>query len=376
MRKRMFIVVVALVIVFGGILAFNIIRTKLISNFVANYVPPPVTISSALAVQQTWQPVLTSVGSMTAINSVNVSSQVAGMVIAIRFQSGDPVEQGQTLVQLDDSVDIQDLKNNQAQLNLNEINFKRQSILYKKAAVSKSDYDQALAQLRQSEAMVNRSLVVINQKNVRAPFSGKIGIRQVNLGQYVNAGDTLVSLQSQDPLFVDFSLPEKYLKNLSVGQKFSITVNTYPGEQFDGVITALNSLISTDTRNINVRGTLPNKDNRLYPGSFANVTVYLPQQESVITVPQTAVAYSLYGDTVFVIKEEGKDKKGQPILRVHQHFVKIGDMRDNKVVIESGIAAGDNVVTSGQNKLEEGTQVLINNSVQLKPSDSSALYGA
>ncbi len=376
MRKRMVIVIIALVIVFGGVFAFDVIRNVLFRHYVSNFVPPPITISSESAISQSWQPILTSVGSLTAINSVNVSSQVAGMVIAIRFKSGDQVAQGQSLVQLDDSTDIQDLKNNQAQLNLNAINFKRQAELYRRKAVAKSDYDQALAQLNQSEAMVNRSLVVISQKNVRAPFSGKIGIRQVNLGQYVNAGDAMVSMQSQDPLFVDFSLPEKYLKNLSVGQKISITVDAYPGEQFDGVITATNSLVTEDTRNISIRGMIPNKDNRLYPGSFANVTIYLPQRQSVVTVSQTAVTYSLYGDTVFVIKEEGKDKKGQPILRVHQRFVKIGDMRDHKIVIEDGVAAGDVVVTSGQNKLQEGAQVVINNSVQLKPAEPSALYGA
>lgn len=373
MRKRMLIAIIALVIIFGGILAFNIVRKVIINRIIATYVPPPATIASAVAIKENWQPVLTSVGTLTAVNSVNVSSQVPGMVIAIRFKSGDQVQQGQPLVQLDDSTDIQDLKNNQSQLTLNEINFKRQAILYKKAAVSKSDYDQALAQFNQSQALVNRALVLINQKNVRAPFAGKIGIRQVNLGQYVNAGDALVSLQSEDPLYVDFSLPEQALSYLVVGLKVSVTIDAYPGEKFEGVITAINSLITQDTRNINVRAAIPNANHRLYPGGFANVTVYLPEQQSVITIPQTAVTYSLYGNTVYVITEEGKDKKNQPILIARQHVVTLGDMKDNKVVVLTGVSAGDVVVSAGQNKLQNGMRVVVDNSVVLKPQPVSSL---
>lgn len=375
MKKRMIIVVIALIVIFGGIFSFDFIRNALILHAEETYQPPPITISTDIAVTQDWQPTLTAVGSLTAVNGVNVSSEVSGIVVAIHFKSGDMVVLGQPLVQLDDSVDIQDLKNNQAQFNFDKVDFKRKTDLYRRAAIAKTDYDQALSNLKQTEAMVNKSQVMVNKKNIRAPFSGKIGIRQVNVGQYVNPGDILANLQSLDPLFVDFSLPERYLQSLHVGQAIAIAVDAYPGKQFNGVITALDSSVTVATRGINVRAILANKDLRLYPGSFADVTVYLPQQKSVVTVPQTAVTYSLYGNTVYVITSAGKDKKGQPILRAYQRFVKVGDMKDNRVVITDGIVAADVVVTSGQNKLYESVQVMINNSVKLAPSQPNTLYG-
>lgn len=375
MKKRMVIVIIALVIIFGGIFAFDFIRTVLIKRAVAAYSPPPATISTETAITQDWQPTLAAVGSLTAINSVNVTSEVPGMVVAIRFKSGDMVQKDQPLVQLDDSADQEDLKVNQAALTYDKIDFARKSKLYTQGAVAKNDYDQSLASYQQASAMVGKSLVMIDKKNIRAPFSGKIGIRQANLGQYINPGDTLVSLQSLDPLFVDFTLPEKYLETLHVGQNISISVAAYPGQQFNGTITALNSLVTENSRSIAVRGLISNKESRLYPGSFADVIVYLPIQKSVITVSQTAVTYSLYGNTIYVVTQEGKDKKGQPILRAHQRFVKVGDMKDNRVVIESGLKAGDVVVNSGQNKLQDGVQVVVNNSVTLKPAEPSTLNG-
>jgi len=241
--------------------------------------------------------------------------------------------------------------------------------------VSKSTYDQALATLRQAHAQVNKSLVMIGKKNIRAPFSGKIGIRQVNIGQYINPGDTLVSLQSLDPLYVDFSLPEQYLKSLYLNQRISIEVDAYPDEKFYGKITAINALVTEATRSINVQGTLPNTNYRLYPGSFANVNVYLPKRKSVVTVPQTAMTYSLYGNTVYVVEQKGKDRKGKPILRAYERYVTVGPMKDNVVVIKKGIKASEIVVTSGQNKLQNGTRVVINNNVKLKTTNPQILTG-
>lgn len=375
MGKRMTIVIIALVVIFGAIFGWDMLRVHFIKEFKKNFVPPPTTISTTKAITQFWQPTLTAVGSLTAINGVNVSSEVSGMVIAIRFKSGELVQKGRSLVQLDDSEDIQDLKNNQAELDLAKVDFVRKAALWKSKAVSKSTYDEALATLRQAHAQVNKSLVTISKKNIRAPFSGKIGIRQVNIGQYINPGDMLVSLQSLDPLYVDFSLPEQYLKSLYLNQRISLKVDAYPGEKFYGKITAINALVTEATRSINVQGTLPNTNYRLYPGSFANVSVYLPKRKSVVTVPQTAMTYSLYGNTVYVVEQKGKDKKGKPILRAYERYATVGPMKDNVVVIKKGIKAGEIVVTSGQNKLQNGTRVVINNSVKLKGTNVQILSG-
>ena len=375
MKKRMVIVLIVLLVVFGGIFGFDIIRSYLIARFIAHFVPPPATVSTAKAESQGWQPTLSAVGSLAAINGVDVSSEIGGIVTAIRFRSGQMVSAGQSLVQLDDASAVQDLKTNQAQLNLTRVTFLRQKALFRTSAVSKSAYDQAYAQYQQAEAAVAKSLVEISNKNIRAPFAGKIGIRQVNLGQYVNPGEALVSLQTLDPLFVNFSLPEQYLKAIRVSQPLSITVDAYPGERFDGAITAINALVTQATRSINLQGQIPNKDLRLYPGSFADVTLYLPVQQSVITLPQTAVTYSLYGNTVYVVRADGKDEKNKPILHAYQRFVTVGEMKDNKVVILDGIKAGEEVVTAGQNKLNDGIVIVINNDVKLPPIKPDALRG-
>jgi len=375
MGKRMTITIIALVIVFGGIFSFNVFRTHLIKQFEKNYVPPPANVSATKATTQSWQPTLMAVGSLVAINGVNVSPEVSGIVMTIRFSSGQMVEKGQPLIQLDNSTDLEDLKNNKAALDLAKLDFTRKASLWRSGAISKSDYDQALATLRQSQAAVNKSLVAISKKNIRAPFSGKIGIRQVNIGQYVNPGDALVSLQSLNPLYVNFSLPEQYLKDIHLNQKISITVDAYTHEKFYGKITAINALVTEATRSIEIQATLPNPDLRLYPGSFADVLIYLPEKKSIVTVPQTAVTYSLYGNTVYVINKKGKDKKGKPILKAYQRYVTVGGMKNNLIVIEKGIKVGEVVVTSGQNKLRNGIVIVINNSVKLPTIKIETLTG-
>lgn len=370
MAKRMIIVIIALVVVFGLIFGFDIWRAHFIKMKKATFQPPPTSVSTETVSTSTWHPTLIGTGSLTAINGVNVSSEVSGMVIALHFKSGELVQKGQSLVQLDNSTDVQQLKSNQAELNLDKVDFERKEKLVKSGAISASDYDQALAKLKQSRSNVNSSLVAIAQKNVRAPFSGKIGIREVNLGQYVKPGDSLVSLQSLNPLFVDFTLPEQNLTSLYLGQSFSIAVDAYPGKKFYGKVTAINALVTEASRSIDVQGTIPNPDYKLYPGSFADVTVYLPEKKKVLTVVQTAVTYSLFGDTAFVVEQKGKDKDGKPILTLSQRYVKIGDMKGNLIAIKEGLKAGEVVVTSGQNRLQNGMRVFINNSVKLKtPSE-------
>lgn len=364
--KRIIIMVILLVVVFGSIFGYGLVRHILTKRFFANYQPPPVTISTTKAVATVWFPSISAVGSLVAINSVQVTTQISGQVTKILFNSGEMVKQGQQLVQLDDRNEQAELLNLKAALSLAQIGFDRQKALLKGNNTSQASYDTAITTLKQAQANADRVAVIIDQKNIKAPFDGKIGIRQVNIGQYIAAGTALVSLQSLDPMHVQFSLPEQYIKNLYVGQTISLTVAAQGDRAFVGKINALNSEVNTDTRNILVEATVPNAQHLLYPGMFTDVKVVLPQQQNIVTVPQTAVNYSLYGDSIYVVTEDGKDKAGKPVLKAHIKYVTLGDRRGNEIAILKGIAPGDEVVTSGQLKLSEGTHVVINNSVSMQ----------
>lgn len=362
LSRNLIIMIIALVIVFGGIFGWGMVRSIFMQRYFANFQPPPVTISTTKAKTAVWQPFINAVGSVVAINGVQVTSEVPGMVVKINFQSGQLVKQGDSLVQLDIDEDLQDLKNFQAQLALAQITFRRQSILYKGRNVAKADLDQARATLEQAEANVGKTQVLIEKKNIKAPFSGKLGIRMVNLGQFIQAGTGVVSLQSTDPLYVQFTLPEQYLNSLRVGQLIELTVESQGNKIFSGKIDALNAEVSTDTRNILVQATVPNPQYLLYPGMFANVNVILPQQQNVVTVPQTAVIYNLYGDAVYVVKS------GKAYIR----YVTLGERRNNEVAVLKGLQAGEEVVTAGQLKLSDGVAVVVNNSITLeKPTYQS-----
>lgn len=364
-----------LVIVFGGLIAFNLFRAHLISQFEKNFTPPPVTISTSAAKEIDYQPRLVSVGSVTAINGVTISPELAGVVEKINFNSGDIAQAGQSLVQMDTDLDEQDLKNNQAKLNLDLLDFQRKKRLYQTGAISVSDYDLALSNLQQTQAMVAKDQVTIAKKDIKAPFTGKLGIRRVNLGQYLNPGDAVVTLQQIDPLFVNFDLPQQNFPLLHLGEKVMLSVDLYPGQQFEGQITAINSQVTQQTRNIEVQATIPNADAKLYPGIFANVTVFLPGDQKVIIVPNTAVSYSLYGDLVYVITPTGKTDKNKALYQAQSVEVKTGDVIGNDVVINSGIKAGDLVANSGQLKLQNNAQVYVNNEVQLDTIPEKNLNG-
>lgn len=365
MKKRMVIMIIALVIVFGGIFGWDFIKSRMIANAIAHSERPPVYVATAIAKSTTWQPIIPAVGTFVAINGVDVTSEVSGTVNKILFDSGDVVNAGQPLVKLDDSTDLQDLKNYQAQLKLAKINFERQKDLYARRATSQSLVDSAEAQYQEAQAMVGKTEVLIAKKTISAPFAGRIGIRQVNLGQYVSPGTGLVTLQSFNPIHVQFSLPEQDLKNLHVGQTVEVRVDAYPDEVFKSKITAINSKVDPNTRNILIQATLPNPDHKLYPGMFANVAVLLPTENQVVTVPQTAIAYSLYGDIVYFVKQNGTNKKGQPILVADRAFVKVGQRRGGQVAIISGVKPNQEVIIAGQLKLEPGVRIAINNSVNI-----------
>lgn len=367
-KKPLIIVVILLLVIFGGIFGFGAVRSYFMGQFFAHFALPPATISTAKVKAETWKPSISAVGSLAAINGVQVTTQQAGMVEQINFQSGQLVKKGESLIQLDDSEDLQDLKNFRAQLKLANITFERQKKLYKYGAVATSGLDQAKAGLEQAEAQANKTQIIIDKKNIKAPFAGKAGILLVNLGQYINVGTPVVSLQALDPLYVNFSLPEQNLSKLYVGQPVAFTIEAHGNKVFEGKITAINSEVNSQTRNVLIQATVANPKLELYPGMFANVQVKLPQQQNVIVVPQTAITYNLYGDSVYVVEQNGTDKKtGKPILKAVTKYVTVGEKFDDSVIILKGLNAGEEVVTSGQLKLHNGSEVVINNSVELTP---------
>lgn len=410
MKKRMTLMIIALLVVFGGLIAFNLFKSIMIKHYFANFEPPAVTVSSVTAIKKLWHPHIEAVGNFVAINGVDVNSEASGNVVKIHFDSGQYVTQGSPLIDIDDSVDQATLKFNKAQLALRQISYQRQVDLNKKGAAPVSNVDEAKASLQQSLADVEKTEAEIRQKHITAPFSGRLGIRQVNLGQYITPGQTsVVTLQSLDPLYLEFYLPEQLFKRLHINQAIQFNVEEFPNVFFQGKITAINSKVDPNTHNILVQATLPNcpfeaikdpqksplikliKDTEgtrtivacdtntntknkiahfvFIPGMFASISVEQPAIGNVVVLPSTAISYSLYGNSVFVIekgKNGEKDEKGNDKLYVHRAFVTTGEQEGNYTVIDKGVSAGQVVVSSGELKLKNDTRVVINNSVELK----------
>lgn len=360
--RRMLIIVI---LVFGIIFLFNFLREVFLNHYFKNFTLPTVTISSIKAVEENWTPTIQGIGSLVAVNGVQVTPQVPGTVTAINFQSGQMVEKNQSLILLDTSTDKEDLANLNSQAQLAKINYDRQVNLMKTNSTSQASLDNARSQYQQSQAALTKSQVLIEQKNIKAPFAGKLGIRNVNIGQYVSPGAALVNLQSLDPLLVQFTLPQQYLSSIYVNQPVTLTTDAFPKEIFKGKINAFDSAINTQTRNFTVQAIFPNPQHRLLPGLAANVDVALPTQNKVVSLPQTAIAFSLFGDSVYVINQEGTDKDNKPIYKVHRRYVTTGTRLGDKVQILTGLKAGEEVVSSGQLKLEDGMRVFIDNQVKL-----------
>lgn len=367
MIKRGLFATLLLIIIFGSTFGYLIFRIIQNSKSMAQFRPPPVSVSTTRVKAVDWQPNLLAVGTLKSINSVNVNSELPGQVREIFFKSGQIVKQGQLLVHIDDSLAQEMLKTSSSQLQLDKLTYERMVKLRRTRAASQSELDKAQAKYQQSLADVARAKLNIEKKHVRAPFSGKVGIRLINVGEYLQAGQAIVPLQSMDPLYVDFTLPEQELPSLYTGQPLRLAIEAFPKQSFSGSISAINSTVDPNTRTISVRATVPNEQGRLYPGVFADVKVLLPQRMNVITIPQTAIVYSLYGNSVYVVKEKGTDKKtGKAKLVVEQRFVKLGSRRGLYVSVKKGLKSGERIVTSGQLKLMPGANVVINNSVKLQ----------
>jgi membrane fusion protein (multidrug efflux system) len=359
MTKRMLLVLLALGMVLGAMFGWKFYQAQKMA-ILASMPPPPATVAAADVQTESWQPYLAAVGSLVAPHGILVTTEVAGIVSAIHFESGQPVEAGTLLLQLDDSVDEAELAGIVAERRLAELQFKRREGLLASKTISPSDVDEARLRLENAAARLAAKQAVIAKKRITAPFSGWLGIRQVDLGEYLQPGTAIVPLEALAPIYVDYALPERHLDRISVDQAVEIEVQAFPGEVFTGRITALNPGIDPGTRSLRIRATLENPQARLRPGMFAAVRTVLPQRPAVLTLPQTAITYNPYGDAVFVIeaRETG--------LHVQRRQVETGGVRNGRVEIVQGLEAGEQVVAAGQVKLRNDQAVIVDNSIVLE----------
>ena len=359
MLKRLVLLVILLGVIFGGL--FYLKTLQMAQNQAMMAQPrPPAVIASADVLLELRQPTLRSVGSLVAVNGVDVVSEVAGIVSEILFQSGDRAEQGEPLLQLDASVDKAELNALRADLRLAEVEYKRSADLLPKKAVSRSDYDQAKAKFQSAQARIEEQQAMLARKTVRAPFSGLLGIRKVNLGQYLQPGEGIVPLQALDPIYVDYTLPEQAFRQLRIGQEVRLELDAFPGESASAEVSAIDAAIMQGTRSIRVRANLANPTGRLRPGMFAEVHTLIGDARPVQTVPQTAISYNSYGDAVMLLQT---DDKGQLLTQRRQ--VQTGSVQNGRVEIIAGLQTGDRVVRAGHNKLRPGQPVKVDNSVPL-----------
>ena len=327
---------------------------------------PAISVSAAVAREQPWQSRLPAIGTLKAYQGVDLTAEVQGTVKEVLFQSGEKVTLGQPLLQLDSEVERAILATAEAVRALARVEDQRGQDLIKRQAISKSEFDRLNAELLKAEASVTQLKAELDKKRILAPFAGTIGIRQVDTGDYLSPGTSFATLQDLSRLYVDFFLPEQDYPQLAIGQNVRLSLAAYPGEVFSGEISALNPKVEETTRNVQVRAMLPNPDNKLLPGMFANLEVLLPGEKPQVLVPETAITYTLYGNSVYVIGEQKddqgavvKDDKGQPRLVVERRFVETGERRDGQVLVLKGLKAGEQVVTAGQLKLDNGAHVAI-----------------
>jgi membrane fusion protein, multidrug efflux system len=379
MIKRFLIAAILVALFLGGVGYFNLVfKPKIIGQFMAKVKAPPATVTAERAGTKDWIDRLQSIGTLVAIQGVDVAPEVGGIVKNYYFESGNDVEKGAKLVELDTSVEAADLASEQAMLREARIDFDRQSKLVGRGAVSQATLDQTVAKRDQSAANVQKNEARIAQKNITAPFAGRLGLRRVEKGQYVKAGDPLVWLQSLDPIWIDFPVPEGDLGKLKIGAPIELGVNAYPGETFKGEIEAFDARVAQDSRTLMVRGRLPNADHKLLPGMFANIAVLEGEPKNLVTVTRTTVTYGLYGDSVWVVKEgppapEKTASVGDvavpgPQLTVERRFVRVGPSQGDELAILEGVKAGEHVVTSGQLKLHPDAAIKIDNSQALTPA--------
>jgi len=364
MTKRMVIMLVAVAVVFGLIFGFQVFKGVMIKKFIMAASNPPQSVSATKVGYSEWQPKIEAIGTLRAVKGADLSLEVSGIVESISFNSGDDVEEGAPLLKLRTADDVARLQSLQAMAALSEIIYDRDQKQFKMQAVSQATLDTDAANLKNAQAQVAQQQAIIDKKLLRAPFAGHLGIRAVDLGQYLGPGTVIVTLQALDPIFVDFFVPQQSVDQIGLGQAVTVRVDAFKEQTFAGEISAINPKVDLGSRNIQVRATLKNAEHKLLPGMYATVDVATGAPHNYVTLPQTAITYNPYGDTVYVVVDgKSDDADGKPQLIARQTFVTIGPTRGDQVAVLKGVGEGDTVVTAGQIKLHNGSVVLIDNSV-------------
>jgi membrane fusion protein (multidrug efflux system) len=375
MVKRMFVMltVMAAIIAGLGFIKFKQVQTAIAEG--AAFQPPPEAVTTIVAALDEWPTTQSAIGTTAPVQGVTVSADLPGIVDHINFESGHMVRAGDVLAELDTRQERAQLAAAEAQRDLAQLNFKRMEGLVEDGAISRADYDRAAAEQKQTEAHVGEIRATIARKVIHAPFSGVLGIRQVHLGQYLSAGDPVVPLQSLDPIYVNFGVPQQDAGLLKAGRRVRLTADGLGDARLSGRVTAIDSVVDASTRNVTVQATFANPEGKLRPGMFVQVEATAGGSQSIIALPASAVSYAPYGDSVFVVADM-KDPGGKPYRGVRQQFVKLGPARGDQIAITSGVKPGEEVVTSGVFKLRNGGAVLVNNKVKPanklspKPEDS------
>jgi membrane fusion protein (multidrug efflux system) len=363
MRKRIILTIAGLIVLIGllgGIKGLQIGRMAAQGD---QFAPPPEMVTTSVVQEASWESVLTSVGSLEAVQGVTVTAELTGKVVQLAFNPGTVVRAGDLLVKQDTSSEEAQLRATEATVALARLNLERLTKLLADNSISQSQYDNAEAQYKQASAQADSIRAIIAKKTIRAPFAGRLGIRLVNLGEVLKEGQPIVSLQSLDPIYVNFLLPQQQLAQIQRGLAVRVTTDALAGQAIEGKVTAINPEVDAATRNIRIQATIANPEERLRPGMFVNVAVVLPAREKVLAIPATAVLYAPYSDSVFVVEEKKNEKAGQPLQVVRQQFARLGEKRGDFISVLSGLKEGEVVVSTGVFKLRNGQAVIVDNSL-------------
>ncbi len=363
MRRKMIQMLVGCALFFGAIFAFQMFKMMMFKKYMGGNKSPAVAVSAETVDYQIWQSKLQLSGGLRAMQGTEITTEAAGMIKHIRFSSGHKVEKGDLLVELNIDSDLEHLGSLKAMAELSQITYERDKLQFEAQAISESTIDAGYADLKSKKAQVAEQEAMIAKKLIRAPFSGYLGVSEINEGQYLNPGDKIVSLQSLEYVYVDFYIPQQNFINIKAGSNITVVSDAYPDKQFSGKISAIDPKVDPKTRNIHVQATICNTEQKLLPGMFVTVQMAMSDPVQYLTLPQTAIAYNPYGETVFVVVENKPDKKGNIELTATQKFIKVGEARGDQIAITDGIQKGDRVVTSGQFKLKNGDRILINNTI-------------
>lgn len=369
MKKRMFLMLAAVALVFGGIFGFKAVGNYFMNQYFDTMTEPPATITAAEVREDRWTPTARAVGTFKARNGAELTTEVGGIVTGIHFENGTAVEKGRRLVSLDTEADEAELDRLRAVARLAELEEERFRGLYEENSVSESELQRRESEAAQAKAAVRTQEARIQQKTIRSPFDGIAGIRRVNLGQYVAPGTPSVAVEALDPLYLNFFLPEKRLVDLHAGQEVEARVDSFPEKTFRGEVTAIEPRVRESTRTVEIQATFDNPDAELRSGMFARVSLVTGEPAAVVVIPQTAIQYNPYGNSVFVLFEEEADNgNDERVLRVRQRFIQTGERRGDLVAVEGGLEPGDRVASSGLLKLRNNTRVKISDNGDLQPS--------